>query len=1055
MTGRRSKTDMTPVPILASHRVSQGGLNEVKEQITRDLLNQERYHLHQQQQQQQQQQKQQQQLMALQQQLEMVKQQAELDRLMNRMKLEVNEVRQTTVARQQPFQPDYTDVIEDVPVLLQSRFTPSPSHSAQPDTVYDPGAGFVLFCDYVLGIEMSMQVLRLVTVLYKVRMVVRDPMVLPKVSCDSLTSTFYGDMGKSVVIGAVQAHTECPADKDLCFLVEVQIASVANTARQRTVRLTTQAWCKIPLFDDQSRLNAGRWRVKLKALPIQHDISFSQINNIPQFGSMELFFRLAHSCESNAQSLVPLLATDMNRYSYLSQLQLPRTDGFLPPPSVTPPGSQATEPDEDEVFGFQIDRVKNAEHGRAKVKLVAYHLSTDQVVQNASSPVEFITSAVTSNFKCKYHIFGRQEAIFQDVAMTDDMLVIARLYLRPTRDNVDYRDDVLTGEDGRLNHGKTLVAWAALPLTKGDKQLNTGTHQLQLFQPPVPKISAIPFRQRNFPKQWKRYGRATLRVYIFRGLPRPGSLTPSDRSEDDEDDKICPPGAWLHYERSSPPTEPFHAGDGFDLYVDGCLNLPDAVTISRVSATVLDRSHGRVSREIGTTVSLDSDIHNPVYELRTEFRKPNMPATSTLLLKLVTMTLPNRQLVIGGYATLNIFVETGTEEQPIADTSGIQISLNEGAHQLRLYHQEPNDADPFTEACLQKSVNRVIPCATVLVRLLKTPLGPSGLPLEISHVHRVQWERLGLWQPRPRYRDRIYYSLKCRPTSNEAQLFHALLRRGRVNIRSVIPKLADPPQIQKFTKDKAIENFIRNQLTMLMDVESTKNMDLTFVVSYSPVHGIKCAVDCALGLPWSSFSYVLVCLNPPAAIYRGNTYAKYDKPMLTEKLVVQSTTSNPIWRDGYKHFPDRCYHEFLTVILHLQEVVGTQDNTGNKYKLVQQAWSAVQVFRSDYACTDTYKLPLFHGKPPQEVIQQLTQMPCIDCLKANVRNRTKMPPNGDYLPPNFTQQTMSNVPNRPLADLVPTGQIPQEFMKNLAVKFKNLVYKANEDETTGSTAQPE
>lgn len=55
---------------------------------------------------------------------------------------------------------------------------------------------------------MSMQVLRLVTVLYKVRMVVRDPMVLPKVSCDSLTSTFYGDMGKSVVIGAVQAHTE-------------------------------------------------------------------------------------------------------------------------------------------------------------------------------------------------------------------------------------------------------------------------------------------------------------------------------------------------------------------------------------------------------------------------------------------------------------------------------------------------------------------------------------------------------------------------------------------------------------------------------------------------------------------------------------------------------------------------------------------------------------------------------------------------------------------------------------------------------------------------------
>ena len=53
-------------------------------------------------------------------------------------------------------------------------------------------------------------------------------------------------------------------------------------------------------------------------------------------------------------------------------------------------------------------------------------------------------------------------------------------------------------------------------------------------------------------------------------------------------------GAWLHYERNSPPTEPFHAGDGFDLYIDGCLNLPDAVTISRVGG-------GFDTRLVGTT----------------------------------------------------------------------------------------------------------------------------------------------------------------------------------------------------------------------------------------------------------------------------------------------------------------------------------------------------------------------------------------------------------------------------------------------------------------------
>jgi len=69
-------------------------------------------------------------------------------------------------------------------------------------------AGFVLFCDFVLGLDMSMQVLRLVTALYKVKTVIREPVILPKISCDAMTSTFHGDLGKSVVIGALQSHAE-------------------------------------------------------------------------------------------------------------------------------------------------------------------------------------------------------------------------------------------------------------------------------------------------------------------------------------------------------------------------------------------------------------------------------------------------------------------------------------------------------------------------------------------------------------------------------------------------------------------------------------------------------------------------------------------------------------------------------------------------------------------------------------------------------------------------------------------------------------------------------
>ena len=87
------------------------------------------------------------------------------------------------------------------------------------------------------------------------------------------------------------------------------------------------------------------------------------------------------------------------------------------------------------------------------------------MARNATGPIECITSAVTSNFKYKRHIFGQQEATFNGLTITDDMMVIARLYLRPAGDNSV--DTELTDEKDTVTPGKTLVAWGVLPLTKG------------------------------------------------------------------------------------------------------------------------------------------------------------------------------------------------------------------------------------------------------------------------------------------------------------------------------------------------------------------------------------------------------------------------------------------------------------------------------------------------------------------------------------------------------------------------------------------------------------
>ena len=66
------------------------------------------------------------------------------------------------------------------------------------------------------------------------------------------------------------------------------------------------------------------------------------------------------------------------------------------------------------------------------------------------------------------------------------------------------------------------------------------------------------------------------------------------------------------------------------------------------------------------------------------------------------------------------------------------MSLNEGAHQLRLYRDGPNGADPMAECILRDSEVRTVPCATCLVRIVKAPVGPQGNVLQVSFIKLSQ-----------------------------------------------------------------------------------------------------------------------------------------------------------------------------------------------------------------------------------------------------------------------------------------------------------------------------
>lgn len=55
----------------------------------------------------------------------------------------------------------------------------------------------------------------------------------------------------------------------------------------------------------------------------------------------------------------------------------------------------------------------------------------------------------------------------------------------------------------------------------------------------------------------------------------------------------------------------------------------------------------------------------------------------------------------------------------------VQMSLNEGGHQVRFYHGVPDGSVPLSESC--QSGPRLIPGASLLVRLSKNRVGQHGL----------------------------------------------------------------------------------------------------------------------------------------------------------------------------------------------------------------------------------------------------------------------------------------------------------------------------------------
>ena len=160
---------------------------------------------------------------------------------------------------------------------------------------YDPIGGFVIFFDFILRLPGPVEQCCLITCLHHPKSGLGEPSQLDIFKCTPYVDERHGERMTVATIAMKQPvprfvsrrwrsgrHSiscRCPPQQALTIVLELQ---TTNKKQRPTLEdLKTEAWVKLPLFDQKNRLLAGRWKVPLKTLPIQHDESLAVISTLP------------------------------------------------------------------------------------------------------------------------------------------------------------------------------------------------------------------------------------------------------------------------------------------------------------------------------------------------------------------------------------------------------------------------------------------------------------------------------------------------------------------------------------------------------------------------------------------------------------------------------------------------------------------------------------------------------------------------------------------------------------------------------------------------------
>ncbi|XP_048671425.1 coiled-coil domain-containing protein 17 isoform X4 [Marmota marmota marmota] len=226
---------------------------------------------------------------------------------------------------------------------------------------YDPGAGLFIFYDFLRGLDASWIWVQLLTGLARDGQDTGGTTALPPAFCLPPPPA-PGPMGNCAILASRQPVPRLLPSPSVSLVCELQAWQGLAWARAPQPK----AWASLVLFDRDQRVLSGRWRLPLRALPVDPSLSFGQLNGIPQVSveggdkvyskvqieyhfislqasQTELFLRLVNARDADVQTLAEINPTSAHEYQYppvsisssLETSSLSPKAGFADPPPPT------------------------------------------------------------------------------------------------------------------------------------------------------------------------------------------------------------------------------------------------------------------------------------------------------------------------------------------------------------------------------------------------------------------------------------------------------------------------------------------------------------------------------------------------------------------------------------------------------------------------------------------------------------------------------------------------------------------------------------------------